>query len=241
MENILKEKFDVSVILPIKSSSAFGFEDYFNKCIESIKNQRVDINELIIVHTNQTNLNEFLDNYDFSGITVVRESWDKEPNYAGQVNIGVRLAKSKWVSLFEFDDEYSTIWFSNVKKYTDIYDNVDAFLPIVVDTDEKGLFAGFTNEATFALNMTSEMFDEDPKTWRQHKKPKHPMILWWIRWYGSYLPYQFRKPLYFCLPCMGSVWSLPAFMWLDLPIIAFPFFALCTCGLNSLIRYNYEI
>ena len=157
MENIIKEKFDVSVILPIKSSSAFGFEDYFNKCIESIKNQRVDINELIIVHTNQTNLNEFLDNYDFSGITVVRESWDKEPNYAGQVNIGVRLAKSKWVSLFEFDDEYSTIWFSNVKKYTDIYDNVDAFLPIVVDTDEKGLFAGFTNEATFALNMTSEI------------------------------------------------------------------------------------
>jgi len=87
----------------------------------------------------------------------------------------------------------------------------------------------------------SEMFDEDPKTWRQHKKPKHPMILWWLRWYGSYLPYQFRKPLYFCLPCMGSVWSLPAFLWLDLPLIAFPFFALCTCGLNSLIRYNYEI
>jgi hypothetical protein len=31
------------------------------------------------------------------------------------------------------------------------------FLPIVVDTDEKGLFVGFTNEATFAMNISSEI------------------------------------------------------------------------------------
>ena len=31
------------------------------------------------------------------------------------------------------------------------------FLPVVVDTDEKGVFAGFTNEATFAANFTQEI------------------------------------------------------------------------------------
>jgi len=31
------------------------------------------------------------------------------------------------------------------------------FLPVVVETDEKGVFAGFTNEATFAANFTQEM------------------------------------------------------------------------------------
>lgn len=87
----------------------------------------------------------------------------------------------------------------------------------------------------------SDLFDEDPKQHRIKGYPKHPMLLWWVRWYGSYLPYQFRKPLYFCLPCMGSLWSIPSFVWLDLPLIAFPFFALCTCGLNSLIRYNLDI
>jgi hypothetical protein len=61
------------------------------------------------------------------------------------------------VSLLEFDDEYSNIWFKNVKNYMDIYKSVDAFLPIVVDVDEKGVFAGFTNEATFAANFTTEM------------------------------------------------------------------------------------
>ena len=35
--------------------------------------------------------------------------------------------------------------------------DVDAFLPIVVDVDSKGTFAGFTNEATFAANFTQEI------------------------------------------------------------------------------------
>jgi hypothetical protein len=45
----------------------------------------------------------------------------------------------------------------NVKRYTDVYDDVDAFLPIVIDVDSKGTFAGFTNEATFAANFTQEI------------------------------------------------------------------------------------
>ena len=47
--------------------------------------------------------------------------------------------------------------FKNVKKYIESYPNVQAFLPVVVETDEKGVFAGFTNEATFAANFTQEM------------------------------------------------------------------------------------
>ena len=43
------EKFDVSVILPIKSSKTLNFGDYFNKAIQSIKNQKLGINELIII------------------------------------------------------------------------------------------------------------------------------------------------------------------------------------------------
>ena len=37
------------------------------------------------------------------------------------------------------------------------YPEVQVFLPVVVDTDEKNAFAGFTNEATFAANFTQEM------------------------------------------------------------------------------------
>ena len=151
------KKFDVSVILPIKSSKANGFVEYFEKAITSLKNQTVKINELIIVHTDETYLTEFLNGFDFGDLTVKKIVWTKEPNFADQVNHGVRSSESKWVSLFEFDDEYSNIWFKNVEKYSIAHSDVDAFLPIVIDTDDKGQFAGFTNEATFALNIAAEM------------------------------------------------------------------------------------
>jgi len=151
------QKFDVSVILPIKSSKALDFSTYFEKAINSLKEQNSQINELIIVHTDESSLVEFLNDYDFSGLDVKKLVWTAEPNFVSQLNFGVQNASSDWVSIFEFDDEYSKIWFDNVRKYSEVYPKVDVFLPIVVDTDEKGKFVGFTNEATFALNIATEM------------------------------------------------------------------------------------
>lgn len=150
-------KFDVSVILPIKSSKVRDFDEYFKKAIESLRIQKTEINELIIVHTNETSLVEYLNNFDFGDLPVVKVEWTKEPNYSAQINYGVRSAKSTWVSLFEFDDEYSSIWFKNVLKFSESYPDVQVFLPIVVDVDQNTKFAGFTNEATFAANFTPEM------------------------------------------------------------------------------------
>jgi glycosyltransferase involved in cell wall biosynthesis len=153
----MENYFDVSVILPIKSAMARGFVEYFEKCIESLKTQKLKINDLIIVHTDETQLVDYLNKFDFGTLTVKKHVWTKEPNYAAQVSYGARSSESEWISLFEFDDEYSSIWFDNVKKYSKSYPNVQMFLPVVVETDEKGVFAGFTNEATFAANFTQEM------------------------------------------------------------------------------------
>ena len=153
----MENYFDVSVILPIKSAMARGFVEYFEKCIESLKTQKLKIKDLIIVHTDETQLVDYLNKFDFGDLTVKKYVWTKEPNYAAQVSYGARSSESEWISLFEFDDEYSTIWFDNVAKYAKAYPDVHSFLPIVVDTDEKGTFVGFTNEATFAANFTPEM------------------------------------------------------------------------------------
>ena len=93
----------------------------------------------------------------FGTLNVTKLLWDKDPNYCEQINYGIKNAKGVWVSLFEFDDEYSSIWFKNVKKYIDAYPKTQVFLPVVVETDEKGVFAGFTNEATFAANFSQDM------------------------------------------------------------------------------------
>jgi glycosyltransferase involved in cell wall biosynthesis len=153
----MNEKLSLSIILPIKSSKSRDFNDYFEKAITSIKSQTVDIEELVIVHTSEESLVNHLNGYDFGDINVTKLLWDKEPSYAEQVNYGIKNAKGTWISLFEFDDEYASIWFKNVKKYIDSFPETQVFLPVVVETDEKGLFAGFTNEATFAANFSQEM------------------------------------------------------------------------------------
>lgn len=155
MENI--EKLDVSVILPLSSSKHMDFNDFFNKAIQSILIQQKPINELVIVHTLENDLIEKIQNYDYSGLTVNFVKNESDFDFSSQVNLGVKNAKSKWVSILEFDDEFSSIWFKNVKTYIDSYSDVDAFLPLVVDTDEKGMFVGFTNEATFAVSLNSEI------------------------------------------------------------------------------------
>lgn len=147
----------ISIVLPIKSGKFKLFDEYFEKSVTSVLNQGSNIDELVIVHSDEELLVNFLDKFDFSGLTVNRVLWTKETNFADQVNEGVKQASGDWVSLLEFDDEYSNIWFKNVKKYIGIYNDVDSFLPIVVDVDEKGIFAGFTNEATFAANFTQEL------------------------------------------------------------------------------------
>ena len=91
----MKNKLSVSVILPIKSSKAKDFDEYFNKAIQSIKDQKVDIEELVIVHTAEESLVQLLESYDFGTIQVNKLLWDKEPNYCSQVNHGIKNAKTK--------------------------------------------------------------------------------------------------------------------------------------------------
>lgn len=153
----MENKVNVSVILPIKSSKTKDFEEYFGKAIKSLQNQIEQVNELVIVSTNESSLIEFLESYDFGELNVKKLTWDRDPNFCSQINFGVENASSEWVSLFEFDDEYSAIWFKNVKKYQEAFPNVDMFLPVVVETDDKSAFAGFTNEAVFAANFSQEI------------------------------------------------------------------------------------
>lgn len=152
-----KEKLDVSVILPINSSKQRDFDILFDRAVKSLQIQLTNINELVIVHTDEDGLKSKLEGYDYSGVTVNFIENKGDFDFSSQVNLGVKNAKSKWVSILEFDDEYSSIWFKNVNRFVNAYPEVDAFLPLVVDTDEKGMFVGFTNEATFAASLNSEI------------------------------------------------------------------------------------
>lgn len=153
----MKNTLPISVILPIKSAVVKDFEEYFDKAIKSISLNEIVPSEVIIVHTQEETLVNFLNGYNFEELNVKKIVFEETPNYCSQVNFGIKNSTQEWISIFEFDDEYSSIWFKNVKKYIDAYPNVQVLLPVVVDTDSKGAFAGFTNEAVFAANFTQEL------------------------------------------------------------------------------------
>lgn len=154
MEN---QRIDISVILPIESTKHKNFESLFESCITSIKNQSTYPSEVVIVHSDDELLKNFLGSYNFDFLVVNMVENKGDCDFASQVNLGVENASNEWVSVIEFDDEYASIWFKNVKRFQESYNDVDAFLPLVVDVDEKGVFAGFTNEATFAANINTEI------------------------------------------------------------------------------------
>jgi len=148
---------DISVILPVESSKHKNFSELFTNAITSVKNQSVAPKELVLVHTNEESLVSYLKDFDFSGLTVNMVENKGNSDFASQMNLGVEKATSEWVSFLEFDDEYASIWFKNVQKYIEAHSDVRAFLSLVVDVDENGTFAGFTNEATFAASMNTEI------------------------------------------------------------------------------------
>jgi len=154
MEN---QTINVSVILPIESSKHLDFSVYYERSITSLVNQSIKPSEVIIVHSGEESLKTFVENYQYSGLTINIVQNDGNFDFASQVNLGVSKATSEYVSILEFDDEYASIWFKNVKTYIESYPEVHGFLPLVVDVDERGAFAGFTNEATFAASMNTEI------------------------------------------------------------------------------------
>lgn len=92
---------------------------------------------------------------------------------------------------------------------------------------------------------TACAFDGDEEYDAQTRKRKRAfprpeahrvMILWWVRFYGGrIIPHFWTKPLYSCLPCMGSFHSLLPVLVFTGNIWLWPFVALATVGVNKLI------
>ena len=55
------------------------------------------------------------------------------------------------------DDELSNKWIENVVRYKAAHNDVEMFIPIIVDVNENGDFMGLTNEAVWANSFSDEL------------------------------------------------------------------------------------
>jgi glycosyltransferase involved in cell wall biosynthesis len=143
----------ISLIVPVHKLE----KTYLDSCITSIKNQKEKPDEVLFVTSNDTELKEYLNSYDFDQIKdIVRivENESGDYGFQSQMNYGVKESKSEYITFVEYDDEISPIWIKNGKEYSKHYPEVGVFLPIIYETDETGRFISFTNESVWAKDFS---------------------------------------------------------------------------------------
>jgi hypothetical protein len=148
---------DVTVIIPIHDVSG-NFNEWFDKAIKSLDQSKVKPGKLLLVCADKPEIIDYMSKWSpVEGIVSTILYNDGDTDFCGQVNFGVDNSNTEYFSILEYDDEYSNIWFKQFDEYIKHYDEVDVFLPLVVDTDENGQFISFTNEALWAMGFSEDL------------------------------------------------------------------------------------
>lgn len=148
---------DITIILPIHDVSD-DFNNWFPKSLKSLELSVVKPGKLLIVCADDNSIKEYMDKLENpTGIETEIIYNNKDTSYCGQINFGVSHSTTDLFSVLEYDDEYSNIWFKQFDIYAPHYNDVDIFLPLVVDTDQLGQFLGFTNESLWAMGFSEDI------------------------------------------------------------------------------------
>lgn len=157
---------NISVIIPVHEYND-DLSSYLDKAVESIVKQE-DIEKLpqiIIVFPTaiQKSIEGFVEasirKYQEKGITY--ESFylinnTEKTDYQSQVNLAVKSVTTDYFSVLEFDDEYSTTFFKNAIKYTETYPEIDTFLTMMIEVNDKNEGIKLTNEIVWSQQFVGE-------------------------------------------------------------------------------------
>ena len=157
---------NISVIIPIHK-----YDDELSllvgKAVESIVKQEdvEELPEMILVYPVELDANiigfrdSMIRKYQNSGVTTnnfILIKNDDVTDYQSQVNLAVKSVTTDYFSVLEFDDEYGTTYFRNVKKYIINYPEIDVFLTMMIEVNEKDEGIKLTNETVWAQQFVGE-------------------------------------------------------------------------------------
>ena len=159
----MKTNLDLSVIIPIHSVADPKFSEMLHSALMSVENNDIHPSNVMIVRCGCSEVKEVLDKLDTSlytfNLSIIENTTGKQ--FQNQMNYAASQVTTKYFSLLEFDDEYSLKWFTNVKKYTEQYPDMDMFLPIIGDVNHENKFLGHSNEGAWAFNFSDTLGELD--------------------------------------------------------------------------------
>jgi GT2 family glycosyltransferase len=150
---------NITVIIPIHEVQD-NLENYLKSAVESVEKQFLKPDELLIVTSDNKELNSFVESFDFGGvkdITRVVQNDTGDYSFQSQINYGVSETNTEYFTFLEYDDVLSEIWLRNANKYISAYPEVGVFLPIIFECDPEGKFLSFTNQNAWMKNSTEKI------------------------------------------------------------------------------------
>jgi hypothetical protein len=154
---------DITIIIPIHEFNT-TVETMLKKALISVAQQNnvEEKRDVLIVAAAILNNNQdwltFVNTFEFETLNINILKNEGKTDFQSQVNFGAKQVTTKYFSILEFDDEYSSTYFDIMDKYTNSkeFETVDIFLPIIVETNTKDEALKLTNELVWSKESVGE-------------------------------------------------------------------------------------
>jgi glycosyltransferase involved in cell wall biosynthesis len=149
---------NITVIIPVHEFN-MKVSDLLDKAIESVLKQEgiPELPQMVVVYADaaSSDMLDYEHKYKDNPNITFRFNTGKT-DYQSQVNFGVKLITTDYFSVLEFDDEYGTTFFKNAEKYVKAYPEIDIFLTMMIEVNEKNEGIKMTNETVWAQQFVGE-------------------------------------------------------------------------------------
>jgi hypothetical protein len=149
---------NISVIIPIHEYND-KISSLLDKAIESVVKQEnvTELPQVIVVYVAaiENEIKIYFQKHR-DKINVLFHKNESKTDYQTQVNLAVQSVTTDYFSVLEFDDEYSTTFFRNATKYVETYPDIDVFLTMMIEVNEKNEGIKLTNETVWAQQFVGE-------------------------------------------------------------------------------------
>lgn len=152
---------EITVIIPVHYADDTVkkyYKDAFGSVIENSKTFKGSLKVIVVCPKDVVNVvkdysSEFLN----SGVDVSFLVNTDNTDFCSQINTAVSTVNTDYFSILEFDDVYSSHWFSMAQEYYYSNEDVSVFLPINIECDTEMSKWQFGNELVWASSFSNNI------------------------------------------------------------------------------------
>lgn len=155
----MKEENTLSIIIPVHVFND-AVSGYLEKSIQSVVKQR-DVEDklptIVMVYPKEidNDIKNLVKKFE-DQVNVEYVINEDDTDYQSQVNLAVDSLNSKYFAVLEFDDELSSTFVKNGYKYIETYDDIDIFLPMIIEVNTNNEGIKLTNESVWSQQFVGD-------------------------------------------------------------------------------------